>query len=220
MMSEIEFLNWVRGTGFQIAVIIFIAGVIIRFAEILLLGRKPNLAEAKGSAMIAGLRTVISRSIPDKSTFQRSAFTEVSGWAFHIGLLASIFLFTPHILMFKDITGLSWPALPTPVIDALTVISIIALLAILVRRMQNKVLRYLATSEDYLVWLMTITPLITGYLAFHRIGMPAPTLLAIHILSVELLLIVFPFTKLMHTFTLVLSRWYNGAISGYRGVQS
>ena len=26
-MSEIEFLNWVRGTGFQIAVIIFIAAI-------------------------------------------------------------------------------------------------------------------------------------------------------------------------------------------------
>jgi len=50
--------------------------------------------------------------------------------------------------------------------------------------------------------------------------MTAPTLLAIHILSVELLLVVFPFTKLMHTFTVVLSRWYGGAISGYRGVKS
>jgi nitrate reductase gamma subunit len=45
-------------------------------------------------------------------------------------------------------------------------------------------------------------------------------LLALHILSVELLLVVFPFTKLMHTFTIFLSRWYGGAISGYRGVKS
>jgi nitrate reductase gamma subunit len=61
---------------------------------------------------------------------------------------------------------------------------------------------------------------VTGYIAFHRVGMPAPTLIAIHILSVELLMIVFPFTKLMHAFTLFLARWYNGAISGYRGVES
>ena len=27
-------------------------------------------------------------------------------------------------------------------------------------------------------------------------------------------------TKLMHAFTIFLARWYNGAISGYRGVQS
>ncbi len=219
-MTEIEFLNWVRGPGFQIAVIIFIAGIIIRFAEILLLGRKANLAEAKGSEMSSGLRTIVTRSFPDKSTFQRSTFTIVAGYIFHIGLFVTIFLFAPHILMFKDVIGFGWPSLPTPVVDAMAVVTIIALLAVLAHRMRDNVLRFLSTREDYIVWLITIAPLITGYIAFHRIGMTAPTLLAIHILSVELLLVVFPFTKLMHTFTVVLSRWYGGAISGYRGVKS
>lgn len=219
-MSEIEFLNWVRGPGFQIAIIIFIGGVIIRFAEILLLGRKRNLAEAKGSEMSSGLRTIVTRSIPDKDSFKRSTFTVVAGYIFHIGLFVTIFLFAPHILMFKDIVGFGWPSLPTPVVDAMAVVTIIALLAVLVHRMRDTVLKFLSTKEDYLVWLLTTAPLITGYIAFHRIGMTAPTLLAIHILSVELLLVVFPFTKLMHTFTIVLSRWYGGAISGYRGVQS
>jgi len=219
-MTEIEFLNWVRGPGFQIAVIIFIAGVIIRVAEILLLGRKTNLAEAKGSEMSSGLRTIVTRSIPDKSTFQRSTFTIVAGYVFHLGLFVTIFLFAPHILMFKDVIGFGWPSLPTPVVDAIAVVTIIALLAVLVHRMRNTVLRFLTNTEDYLAWMVTILPLITGYIAFHRIGMTAPTLLAIHILSVELLLVVFPFTKLMHSFTIVLSRWYGGAISGYRGVES
>jgi len=219
-MSEIEFLNWVRGTGFQIAVGIFIAGIIIRFAEILLLGRKANLAEAKGSEMSGGLRTIMSRFVPEKDTFKRSSVTIVAGYIFHIGLFVTIFLFAPHILMFKDVIGFGWPSVPTPIVDAFTVISIIALLTLLVHRMRDNVLKFLTTKEDYLVWMLTILPLITGYIAFHRIGMTAPTLLAIHILSVELLLVIFPFTKLMHTFTFVLSRWYNGAISGYRGVQS
>jgi len=219
-MSEIEFLDWVRGQGFQIAVIIFVAGVIIRFAEILLLGRKTNLAEAKGSEMGGGLRTIVTRSVPDKSTFKRSTFIVVAGYIFHIGLFVTIFLFAPHILMFKEVIGFGWPSLPTPVVDAMAVVSIIALLAILVHRMRDNVLRFISTTEDYLVWMLTILPLITGYIAFHRIGMTAPTLLAIHILSVELLLVVFPFTKLMHAFTLVMARWYNGAISGYRGVES
>ena len=219
-MSEIEFLNWVRGPGFQIATIIFVAGVIIRLAEILLLGRKTNLAEAKGSEMRSGLRTIVTRSFPDKSTFQRSTFTVVAGYIFHIGLFVTIFLYAPHILMFKEVVGFGWPSLPTPVVDAMAVVTIIALLAVLAHRMRDNVLRFLTTKEDYIVWLVTIAPLITGYIAFHRIGMTAPTLLAIHILSVELLLVVFPFTKLMHTFTVVLSRWYGGAISGYRGVES
>lgn len=219
-MSEIEFLQWVRGTGFQIAIIIFIAGVIIRIAEILLLGRKTNLAEAKGSEWKSGLRTIVTRSVPDKSTFKRSTYTIVSGYIFHIGLFITIFFFAPHILMFKEVSGISWPALPTPIVDVATVLTIIALFAVLLHRYSHSVLRYLTKKEDLIVWAVTILPLITGYIAFHRIGATAPTLLALHILSVELLLVVFPFTKLMHAFTIFIARWYNGAISGYRGVES
>jgi len=31
-------------------------------------------------------------------------------------------------------------------------------------------------------------------------------------------LVVFPFTKLMHALTFAVSRWYNGAIAGRKGV--
>ena len=219
-MSEIEFLNWVRGPGFQIATIIFVGGVVIRILEILLLGRKANLAEAKGSEMSSGLRTIVTRSIADKSTFKRSTFTIVSGYIFHIGLFVTIFLFAPHILLIKDVIGFGWPSLPTPVVDAFAVISIIALLAILINRFTDKVRHYLTSFEDLLVWFVTFAPLLTGYLTFHGMGASGTTLLGIHILSVELLMVVFPFTKLMHTFTLFMARWYTGAISGYRGVQS
>jgi nitrate reductase gamma subunit len=219
-MTEIEFLNWVRGPGFQIATIIFVAGVLIRIFEIILLGRKANLAEAKGSEMSSGLRTIVTRSVPQADSFKRSTFTIVAGYIFHIGLFVTIFLYAPHILLIKDVFGFGWPSLPTPVVDAFAVISIIALLAILIHRFSNKVLNYLTNFEDLLVWFVTIAPLVTGYIAFHRIGLTAPTLLGIHILSVELLMVVFPFTKLMHAFTLFMARWYNGAISGYRGVES
>ena len=220
-MNEIEFLSWVRGPGFQIATVIFVAGIIIRLGEILLLGRKANLAEAKGSEMSSGMRTIASRMLPpDKETFKRSTFTITAGYIFHIGLFVTIFLFAPHVLLIQDVVGIGWPSLPSQIVDAFTVVSIIALLAILINRMTNKVLRYLSGPGDYIVWFVTIAPLLTGYLAFHRLGGSPVMMLALHILSVELLMVLFPFTKLMHTFTLFLARWYNGAISGYRGVES
>jgi nitrate reductase gamma subunit len=219
-MTEIELLSWARGPGLQIATVVFVAGVVIRILEILLLGRKANLAEAKGSEMSNGLKTMITRTVPDRSTFKRSSVTIVAGYIFHIGMFITFFFFAPHILFFKDLIGISWPSLPTAVVDAFAVISIIALLAVLINRLTNKVMRYLTNFEDLLVWFLTLAPLVTGYIAFHRIGFSGPSLLAIHLLSVEVLLIVFPFTKLMHTFTLFLARWYNGAISGYRGVAS
>lgn len=220
MMSEIEFLNWTRGTGLQIATVIFIGGIVIRLLEILLLGRKANLAEPKGSEMSSGLKTIVTRSIPHGDTFKRSSFVVVSGYIFHIGLFITIFLFAPHILLIKDVFGVGWPSIPTAIVDAVTVITILTLIAIIIHRYNNAVQRYLTGFEDVLVWFVTITPLITGYMAFHRIGFSGPMLLGIHILSVELLMVVFPFTKLMHTFSLFFARWYTGAISGYRGVES
>ena len=74
-MTETEFLLWVRGPAFQGATVIFVLGVAFRLLEILLLGRKPNLAEARGSAMRGGLRTIATRSFPDAGTHKRSAFT-------------------------------------------------------------------------------------------------------------------------------------------------
>ena len=220
-MSETELLLWVRGPALQIATIIFLLGVVVRIGEILMLGRKKNLAEARGSAVAGGLRTIFSRSIPVRGTLQRSTFNVVAGYIFHIGFFVVLLFFAPHILVFEDVLGVSWPSIPTPVVDAVTVVTIIALLAVLVHRLQHKVMRFLSRFQDYLVWLVTILPLVTGYLAFHRVGVASPPMLiTIHILSVELLMVIFPFTKLMHAFTLFMARYYNGAIAGYKGVNS
>ena len=219
-MTETEFLLWVRGPALQIATIVFVLGIVARILQMVMLGRKGNLAEARGSAVAGGLRTMVTRSVPDKGTFQRSTFTIVSGYIFHIGLFVTIFLFAPHILLVDEVFGLSWPALPTPVVDATAVVTIIALLAVLIHRIKDPVMRFLSGFSDYLVWLVTFLPLLTGYIAFHRIGLSPPMLIALHILSVELLMVLFPFTKLMHTFSLFIARYYNGAIAGYKGVHS
>ncbi len=219
-MTETELLMWARGPALQVATVIFLLGILVRILEILVLGRKANLAEARGSAVAGGLRTIVTRSFPDRGTLRRSTFHVVAGYVFHVGFFVVLLLFAPHILLFRDVLGFGWPSIPTQIIDATTIVTIIALLAVLVHRVQHKVMRYLTRFQDYLVWFVTILPLVTGYLAFHRIGLTPTTLIAIHILSVELLMVVFPFTKLMHAFTLFMARYYNGAIAGYRGVNS
>ncbi|HOV04684.1 MAG TPA: hypothetical protein PLG99_09765, partial [Kaistiaceae bacterium] len=168
----------------------------------------------------AGFKTVFSRSVPEAGTFKRSAFTIIAGYVFHIGLFVALVFLAPHIALVRDTTGLSWPNLPTPVVDFATVAAIGALVAILVNRMRDKVLRFLTGFEDYVAWTATFLPLLTGYMAFHHLLLRYELMLALHILSVELLLVVFPFTKLMHTFTLFLSRWYTGSAFGRKGVQS
>ncbi|NOR40552.1 MAG: hypothetical protein GQ537_05030, partial [Gammaproteobacteria bacterium] len=84
-MSETELLLWVRGPALQIATVIFLLGIVVRIVEILMLGRKKDLAEARGSAVAGGLRTIFSRAVPDRGTLQRSMFNVVAGYVFHIG---------------------------------------------------------------------------------------------------------------------------------------
>ncbi|MCW8908252.1 MAG: hypothetical protein OQL28_13445, partial [Sedimenticola sp.] len=220
MNESMDFLIWTRGTAFDVAVTIFVIGIILRLFEIISLGRKQNLSEPKGTEFGPGMRTIISRSVPDLGTFRRQPLTVVAGYMFHIGLLVSLFLFAPHIELFRATFGFGWPSLPTPIVDAATVLAIIGLLAALWHRLMNPVMRKITTFEDWLVWTLTFLPIVTGYLAFHRMVDPYSLILGVHILSVEALMIAFPFTKLMHTFTVFLSRWYNGAMNGRRGVES
>ena len=111
-MTEAEFLLWVRGPAFNAALFIMLGGIVVRFVEILFLGRKTNLAQARGSEVAGGLHTTWRRTIPDADSFIRSGFTIIAGYVFHIGLFVVIFLFAPHILFFKDLLHVSWPALP------------------------------------------------------------------------------------------------------------
>jgi len=215
-----DLLGWVRGPAFDVAVAIFVIGIIWRVVELLMLGRQVSLAEPRASGVAAGFRTIVARSWPDTGTFKRSGTILMGGYIFHIGFFITLLLFAPHIEVIHATLGLRWPGLPTPVVDAAAVVSIVTMIAVLIHRFSHPVIRFLSTSQDYFVWAVTFLPLLTGYLAFHRIINPYSLALSIHILSIELLMVVFPFTKLMHAITLFFARWYNGAIAGRRGVQS
>ena len=161
-MTDVEFLLWVRGPAFNVALFVMLAGIVVRFVEILLMGRKTNLAEARGSETAGGVHTMWRRSLPDKGSFERSGFTIIAGYVFHIGLFVVIFLFVPHILVFERALGFSWGGLPSNIIDATAVVTILALVVVLIHRIKSPVIRMLSTFSDYLVWLVTILPLITG----------------------------------------------------------
>lgn len=220
MSDPMEFLLWVRGPAFNVALVIFVIGMLVRLLEIFLLGRGTNYAEPRGGEWGPGLRTMLSRSFADAGTLKRAPFNVIVGWIWHLGFLIALFLFIPHIELVEKSFGLSWPGLPNPLVDAVTAVTIVALIAMLIHRVQHPVMRFLSTSEDYLTWAVTLLPLLTGYVAYHRLIDPYPLALGIHILSIELLMVVFPFTKLTHAVTAFIARWYNGATFGRKGVRA
>ena len=90
----------------------------------------------------------------------------------------------------------------------------------LVSRFVDPTRRILSKMSDYFAWVVTFLPLVTGYMAFHRLGMDYTTMLAVHILSVELLMISLPISKLTHAITFTMARYYTGSSNGRRGIQS
>lgn len=217
-MNEMELLTWARGPGLNIAIGLFILGMLWRLVEIYTLGRKKDLAPARNAPGASGWHTVVRRSMPPHGMLKRSPISYIGGYIFHIGLFIVVFLFAPHIKLVDSLLGLSWPGLPSQVIDAVTVVTLATMLLVLFDRINNPVKRYLSTVGDYAAWALTFLPILTGFLAVKHLLLPYTTMLALHILSVELLLVALPFTKLIHVFTLFASRWYNGDISGKRGV--
>ncbi len=218
--SYFDLLMWARGTGFNIALIIFAAGIMLRITEIVILGRKKDMAPAKGNPVAQGLKTIFTRSVPRQGLVQYAPVTYIGGYIFHIGFFVAFFFFGPHIALIDDLLGVSWPGVGRAIVESVVAITVLALIALMYTRLTDPVRRALTTFDDYLVWLLSLLPLITGYVAVNKLFGDPTLMLALHILSVELLMIAFPFTKLMQAVSFGFARHYNGAIQGRKGAES
>ncbi len=215
-----ELLLWVRSTGLQIAVAVFVLGMSYRILHLLMLGRKRSLAEARGSEWGGGLRTMWRRSFVSLALSPRGKFTVVAGYVFHLGFFITFLFLSQHIDLLRAVLGIGWPAMPRGIIDIAAVLAIGAMIALLVHRFVDPVKRLLSGFEDYLTWTLSFLPLLTGFMLLRGIGFEYVTLLTLHIASVELLLVAAPFTKLAHMFSTFIARWYNGAVNGFKGIKA
>lgn len=216
-----DLLQFARGPVLTWAFAIFAFGMTWRLAGILLLKRRTDYSEPRNATSWPGaLKLIISRSWPHREFIQRTAFGQTMGYIFHIGLVIVVFGFAPHILFFRGITGLDWPNLPNAIIYLSGAITLGALIVVLGRRLSHPVLRLLSNFDDYFSWLVTFVPVATGMLAVAHLGARYETLLAIHILSVALLLVWFPFGKLMHAALVFVSRGSTGALFERKGAST
>ncbi len=69
----------------------------------LLLRTKKDLSEPRNTATWKGLRLIALRSWPRKEFLEGTAFGEVMGYAFHLGVPAALLFFVPHVLFFEDV---------------------------------------------------------------------------------------------------------------------
>jgi nitrate reductase gamma subunit len=219
----VDLVSFARGIGFEVALVVFCAGVVWRIVGFALLRFRRDFNEPRNSlvkAMIGGMVATGSRSWPHPEFIGRTGAGEVIGYSYHVGLFIVILLFAPHIVFLGSLLGVTWPALPSSVITIVSVITFTLLLAVLFRRITHRVLRLLSNFDDYFSWLITTLVIATGLMATAHIGGPYQTILGLHILSFDALLIWFPFGKLMHAFYIFPSRAVNGTLLSRKGAAS
>jgi nitrate reductase gamma subunit len=217
-----ELLEFARGPALQFAITVFVFGVLFRIFSLFLMFRTRDASEGSSReqpAAIAAVREIIIRLWPRSAYKERTLFALLNGYLMHIGLALVVFFLLPHILFFEGLFGFSWPSLPNNVIFGVAMITIASMIAALVIRITNPVQRIISTFDDYFSWFVTFLPLATGVAAASHLGARYETLLAIHILSVALLLIWLPFGKLMHFFLVFVTRSQTGAHLSHRGAQ-
>jgi len=216
-----DLLEFAKGPALQVAAYILVAGTIWRLVGIILLKEKADYSEPRQSAgLMAALKVIYTRSFSAKPFHRATMYPKMMAYVMHIGLFAVVFLFVPHIMFFEGFLGFDWPGLPNSVIFFLGVAAVVSGVALLVRRVTNPVLRLISNFDDYFSWLVTMLPFVTGLLIPVRMGVRYETLLAIHILSVVLLMIWLPFGKLGHTFLVFVTRGTTGMVFERRGAKT
>ncbi len=213
-------LEFARGPALNLSLAIFVLGVVFRLVWLAFLPRAVDRSVARGRAgtvLRSAIGGFVSHMWPAKEYRARTMFSTVTGYVFHFGLAIIILFYAQHILVIEDLTGLKWGGLPTGIITIVSVITLAALLAMLVRRLTNPVLKTISTFTDYWSWFVTTLPVATGLLAMSHMFARYETLLAVHILSVCLLLVSFPFGKLMHAFLVFATRFQTTYFYSRRG---
>ena len=218
-----DLLAFSRGPALKVAMAIFCLGVAWRILAFALLRIHRDLNRPRASILkyvSVGLVAIGSRSWPHREFIKRTGAGEALGYSYHMGLFAVVLLFGPHIAFLGGLLGFTWPGLPSSVITAIAVVTVTLFAGVLFRRVTTPVIRMLSNFDDYFSWSITMLVMLTGLAAAAHFGAQYETLLAVHILSVEALLIWFPFGKLMHAFYIFPSRAINGAILARKGAPS
>jgi len=129
---------------------------------------------------------------------------------FHVCLIVTPLFLLGHNILLDQAVGLSLWSLPESITDRLTLVILICAVFLLGRRLFLARVRIITTAYDYLILLLAIAPFLTGYLAYHQ-WFDYSTVMTLHVLSGEAMLITLPFTKLGHMLFFFLYRLLIGS---------
>jgi len=129
---------------------------------------------------------------------------------FHFFLIVTPFFVLGHNILLDQSLGFGFLSLPEFTTDVFTMVVSICAAFFLYRRVFVARVRAITTGYDYLILMITAAPFLTGYFAYHQ-WFDYNTVIFLHILSGEVMLITIPFTKLGHMIFFFLYRFLIGS---------
>ena len=212
----IEYL--IDGPLWYLSLAVFAIGVLWQLFNIVFAGRKDDLSVPRDSATSGAIRTFFGRFLPHREIAPTVRLQFVAGYMFHLGLFALLFFAAPHVIFLEEnLLGFGWTPMPHWVFIVSAQFAFFGLIVLWLRRMVNPVSRLISTLDDHIAAILTFVVMLTGCFALLE---GSTGLRLFHRFTVELWLIYFPFSALMHTFTFVPSRMFTGAWFGRRGVDA
>lgn len=209
------FLTIVYALLFYIATVILVAGVgykIYQYAKVPAPLKIPTMPapRTRGGAVLRMLGEVVLF----RSLFRANKWIWLFGYIFHVALLLVLLR---HLRYFVEPVW-EWVVLLQPFGKYAGFAMVLGLIGLLIRRIFVERIRYISAPSDYLMLILLIiigaSGLMTtfvmhtdivqlkaftlGLLYFNWQPLPADPVLLVHLLSVILLMIIFPFSKLLH----------------------
>ena len=203
----------VRGPLAWVALILFALGSLYRIGFLFYTGKKEPVLDSSKSA--AGeLRSILHGLIPFGSTYMRKQplFTIIS-FIFHLCVVILPIFLLAHIVLWYESWEIQWWSLPDLLADLMALWVILACVYYLLRRLMIREVKQVTRPMDFGLLVIILLTFLTGFLAYHQWG-PYRSVLILHIISSETLLVVLPFSKLGHMLFFAFSRTYMGSEFG------
>jgi nitrate reductase gamma subunit len=211
------FEQLVDGIFWDVALWVFAIGVLWRILSIFRVRNKPDYSEPRDSGLAGAVGANLRRFIPRREMISRTRLQVVAGYLFHLGLFALLVFAAPHVLFIEEQTGLVWTPMPYWAFIVSAQAAFIGLMLLWIYRVMHPVTRLISDADDHVAAILTFIVMLTGCMALIE-GFEGLRLL--HRFMVELWLVYFPFSRLMHAFMFVPSRAFTGAWFGRRGVKA
>lgn len=195
-----------RGPLVWISIIVCVVGTVIRSWRLLSLTRTyqvgdgidfgpPRKPQKASRFSLEDLPELIEKL--KLTVLGTSPVTIVVSFVFHCCLIIVPIFLLAHNLLIEDAIGFSLFSFSERTADILTIVFLLCGVYFLSRRLFLPRVRAITTFYDYVILFITVAPFLTGFLAYYQF-FDYRTIITLHMLAGELMLVAIPFTKVFH----------------------